>query len=64
MVDYKKVLRKAVGNSVDALDGISYLLDNLPSNCSEEDVDPLIKAGEKIGAALVLLGKTSINEEN
>lgn len=63
MVDYKKVLRKAVGNSVDALDGISYLLDNLPSNCSE-DVDLLIKAGEKIGAALVLIGKTSINEED
>lgn len=64
MVDYKKILRKAVGNSVNALDSISYLLNNLPSNCSKEDVNLLIKAGENIGTALVLLGKTSINEED
>lgn len=64
MVDYKKILRKAVVDSVNALDGISYLLKNLPSNCSKDDVDLLIKAGENIGAAMVLLGKTSINEEN
>lgn len=62
MIDYKKILRKAVGNSVNALDGISYLLNNLPSDCSKEDVNLLIKAGENIGAALVLLGKTSISE--
>ena len=64
MVDYKKVLRKAVVNSVNALEGISYLLDTLPSDCSKDDVGLLIKAGENIGAAMVLLGKTSINEEN
>lgn len=64
MIDYKKGIRKAVINVVNALDIVRYLLENYPSNCTEKDASLLRKATECFGEAMVLLGNTSINKED
>ena len=64
MIDYKKGIRKAVSNTVNALDIVRYLLENCPPSCMKKDASLLRKAGECFGEAMVLLSNTSINKED